>query len=228
MKKSNVILVLLAIGMLVSVSQAGFVDGIKIELASISGATSSYDHTTNTTSWSNGASGWIMSEGYEATGFTSAAITGTFSGAVDTSSGGLASAIFNTGTWTMSLTKGGLQVDITGSIVGNYVETEGKLQEGHIDGRAVVIVETATFTFGDYFGNGSAQLNWKGGTGSQAGLIADITLPNGSTFGDYDTESYNSTNTTITLWADEGVVPEPASLCLLGLGAVGLLKRRRA
>jgi len=225
MKKLNVIVIMLAVFIAASVSQAAMVK--QVVLSSTSGVEASYDPTTGVSSWENGASGWIMTDSYDVVNFTSASITGTFSGMTDTSSGGTASALFDTGTWTISLSAGDLQLDISGHIVGNYVETEGKFQEGHIDGRAVVIVDSATFNFGDYFGEGIT-VDWQGGTGSMAGLIADIALPNGAVFGDYDTDDYLSTNTTITLWADEGVVPEPASLCLLGLGAVSLLKRRRA
>lgn len=226
MKKCNVILVLLLFVAVVSVSQAELIQ--KVQLTSLSGVSASYDHTTGTTSWSQGASGWLMTSEYNTVSFTNVSMSGTFSGAVDTSSGGLASAIFNSGTWNMHLEKGELNIDIAGHSVGNYVETEGKFQAGHIDGRGIVIVDSATFSLGDY-GWGAVQLNWEGGTGSQSGLIADIALPNGGNdFGSYATDNYNSTNSIISLWADESVVPEPATLCLLGLGGLGLLRRRRA
>jgi len=229
MRKFKVILALLAVGMMVSVSNAGIggdvIDGV--QLISTSGVSASYDNATGITSWSQGASGWLMTNGYQAAAFTSVSITGTFYGAVDTTSDGHPSAIFNSGTWSMHLENGSLNVDVAGHTLGNYVETEGKLQEGHIDGRAIVIVDSATFSFGDY-GWGEVQLHWEGDTGNQAGLIADIALPQGSTFSNYATDSYESTNTTISLWADEGTVPEPATLILLGLGGLLLRKRKKA
>jgi hypothetical protein len=224
MKKINACLVLLAVCSMVSISQAAV---SKVQVVSSSGVSSNYDHTSGITTWSQGASGWVMTDDYKIANFTDVSITGSFSGAVDTTSGGYASAIFNSGTWSMHLESGGLNVDISGSTVGNYVETEGKFQEGHIDGRAIVIVDSATFSFGNY-GWGETTLEFENGSGAVAGLIADIALPQNSTFSNYETDDYSSTNTTITLYADESVVPEPATLCLLGLGGLGLIRRRKA
>jgi len=47
-------------------------------------------------------------------------------------------------------------------------------------------------------------------------------------FQSYDTQNYQSSNMTVTLWADESVVPEPATMCLLGLGGLLIGRRKRA
>ena len=148
---------------------------------------------------------------------------------MDTSSGGLASAVFSTGTWAITMDGPlGTAVNIDGHTVSNYVETETGVDTDHIDGRAVVMVDDYTFDtgwFGDIWGIPDLDLQWEGGLDSLAGLIADITLPNGTGITDYNSD-YFSTNATITLWADESVVPEPATIGLLGLGSALLLRKR--
>ena len=73
------------------------------------------------------------------------------------------------------------------------------------------------------------QVNWDNAM-RQLDDTAGVGLANyedSFSIGNLDT-TYNSTNSTITLWADEGVVPEPETLSLLGLGALGLIRRRKA
>ncbi len=191
-----------------------------IVLTSAVGADASYDQSTEVSSWAKGASGWSLTSGFGLVIFDTVTVTGAFCGMTNTPLGGdAAQATFNTGTWSMKLSNSFLTIDIAGEIVGNYVETKD-LDNDHIDGRAVVVVDTFTFTSGDWA--------WEGGTDTEVGIIVDILLPEDSTFGDYDSDSYNSTNATITLYADETAVPEPATMCLLGLGGLLYLKRRRA
>ncbi len=70
-------------------------------------------------------------------------------------------------------------------------------------------------------------MEWEGGIGTYAGLIANVTLPD-ETPGIVDYASdYSSTNLTITLYADEGIVPEPATITLFGIAGLLALRRRR-
>jgi hypothetical protein len=68
-----------------------------------------------------------------------------------------------------------------------------------------------------------------GGSDNVAGLDSDVTLNAGTGhLGDYQRD-YTSTNgLTLTLFSDQNqVVPEPATMLLLGLGAVLLRKKSR-
>lgn len=215
-----------------SVSMAGPVNLEQIQIIQDIGVTAEYNASTGITTWSQGAAGWLMTDGGKVESFTDVSVSGAFSGAVDQSSGGLASAVFtNPGTWTITMNHGvGNAVTISGTTSTDWVETETGVDTDKIDGRAVVVVTSYTFDtgwFGALWGINDLDLQWEGGLNSLAGLIADITLPNGTGYTSY-ADNYSSTNATITLWADEGVIPEPATLCLLGFGAVGLLRRRKA
>ena len=225
------ILAVLVMGLCIASVSMAVVEVDQIQIIQNIGVTAEYNASTNTTVWTNGASGYLFTSGGNFKSFTDVQITGTFSGAVDQSDGGLASAVFtNQGTWSISMNHGlGNAVEISGITSTNWVETETGVDTDKIDGRAVVEVTSYMFDtgwFGDLWGMPDLDLQWEGGLNSLAGLIADITLPNGTGYTSYN-DDYSTTNATITLWADEGVIPEPATLCLLGFGAVGLLRRRK-
>ncbi|MBN1457540.1 MAG: PEP-CTERM sorting domain-containing protein [Sedimentisphaerales bacterium] len=211
----------------VSVSFAALVE--QVQIIQDIGVTAEYDASAGTTTWSQGASGWMLTDGGKFQSFSDVTVSGTFIGAVDVSSGGLASAVFSSGTWDIVMNGAlGMAVHVSGHTVSSYVETETGVDTDHIDGRAVVMVDDYFFDagwLGDIWGIPDLDLEWEGGLNDLAGLIADITLPNGTGITDYQSD-YTSTNTTITLWADESVVPEPMTVILLGLGALSLRKRR--
>lgn len=203
----------------------------QVQIAQATGAYANYDAGTGTVTWSAGASGWLMTDSYDIINFSDATVQGTFTGVTDTSSGGLASAVFSSGTWQLSFNGTGWSkpvFTIAGHILNRYDETETGVDTDKLDGRAVVIVDEAYLTLGffsDWFGH-EVTIDWKGGIGSMAGLIVDITLPMNTNITDYQS-NYDSTNLVITLWADESVVPEPATVCLLGLGGLLALRRRK-
>lgn len=226
------ILAVLFMGMCIASVSMAVVEVDQIQIIQNIGVAAMYDASTQTTTWSQGASGQLLTSGGNWKTFTDVEITGTFSGAVDQSDGGLASAVFtNVGTWSITMNYAlGTAVEISGITHTNWTETETGVDTDKIDGRAVVEVIDYTFNsgwFGDLWGIPDLDLQWEGGKNSLAGLIADITLPDGTGYTSYD-DDYSTTNATITLWADESKIPEPATLCLLGFGAVGLLRRRKA
>ena len=174
-----------------------------------------------------------MTDDYGLVSFANSSITGTFSNITDTSSGNLASALFATGTWSLEFSGSGSWLDpvftISGHTINDYSETETGVDTNKLDGRAIVVVDEAYFTLGffdQYFGI-PVTMEWEGGVGTYAGLIADVTLPD-ETPGivDYETD-YTSTNMIITLYADESIVPEPATIILLGTAGLLALRRRR-
>ena len=173
-----------------------------------------------------------MTDDYGLVTFSDADITGTFSDVTDTSSGNLASALFASGSWSLEFSGSGSWLDpvftISGHTINNYAETETGVDTNKLDGRAIVIVDEATFTLGffeSWFGF-PVTMEWEGGVGTMAGLIADVTLPVEPDMTDYASD-YTSTNLIVTLWADESVVPEPATITLFGAAGLLLLRRKR-
>lgn len=204
----------------------------QVQLTQATGGYADYDAGTGTITWSGGGGGWLMTDSYGVVNFADADITGTFSGVTDTSSGNLASALFSSGTWSLEFSGSGSWLDpvftISGHTINNYAETETGVDTNKLDGRAIVIVDSAYFTLGffdDWFGI-PVTMEWEGGIGTYAGLIADVTLPIAPDITDYASD-YTSTNLIVTLWADESIVPEPATITLFGAAGLLLLRRKR-
>ena len=75
-----------------------------------------------------------------------------------------------------------------------------------------------------YWGAG---VTW-GSTNGKSGLETSISnaIQDGGNLEDYATD-WSSNNVTMFLWADSSVIPEPATIALLGLGGLALIRRRR-
>ena len=225
----GIVLILILLAM-PAVSDAALVKQVQVTQAV--GAYAHYDAATGTITWTGGAGGWLMTDAFDVVTFDDGAVTASFTGITDLSSGNLADALFSSGTWSLTFTGSGwLQPVFTmsGHVVNNYRETETGVQTNKLDGRAFVVVDAAVFTLGffDAWFGVPVSMEWEGGLGTLAGLIADVTLPDldpGIT--DYQSD-YDSTNLIITLWADEGVVPEPATMMLFGLGSLLIFRRKR-
>lgn len=156
-------------------------------------------------------------------------MSGSISSVTDLNPGGAggASASFGAGSFSLTVDydPGGGSVTIvnlSGSISSTYDESEDS--PDRILGKAVVNITTATF---DPIITGGTPLEWEGGLGL-AGLLSDFTLPFGANFVDYTSDTYMTDNTLIRILSDETEIPEPMTLALLGLGGLGLIRRKRA
>jgi hypothetical protein len=199
------------------VTQASIVK--EVTIAQTNGVTAYNAAGTGTLNWTMGASGMVITSDWDVFLFDNATVAATFTGVTDLSSGGVAKATFSSGTWSMDLSQSGATVHLAGGIQGLYREEE--LPEGDaLDGRAIVTLTAADFTGFDP----SLDLQW-GNSNMLGGIIASVLFTPGYGIQDYQS-NYQSENTTITLLADETAIPEPATMLLLGLGAVLLRKKK--
>lgn len=227
MKSKFTVGVLVCIFCLGAASHAAIIEAI--EIAQTNAASAVYDGQ-DTITWSGGALGSVITGGFKYDLFNEVALTATITGLADNSSGGIAQATFDTCTdFSLSLLKNGdLKFQITGTLPGLYYEGEVVDGEG-LDGR-MIMAETSVFIEEGYFKTAwgldpQDQVVWSGGTSGLFGVGSSI-LFSGFNLDDYAT-AYSSNNTTITVYADESAIPEPATMALLGLGAL-LLRKRRA
>lgn len=113
---------------------------------------------------------------------------------------------------------------------GQYYETDSPDGEvGALDGRAWLAV-TDYFVHPDVADLMNTEFEWASvGDTSLIGVLADITLdPGYQDFDDYTDDDYLSSNgVTLTFYADETIVPEPATMALLIMGTGTVLRLRR-
>lgn len=199
----------------------------QIGLLQALGGNADYDAGTGVAVWSQGASGWAMTTDFGFISFSNVQISATFSGIDKLSSGGRAMATFSSGNWLLAASGGMIGAvplpgtfTIAGHLHSLYRETETAVDSDALDGRAVVVVDSFDYSEDD-------SLEWVDGIGSLAGLVANISLPDGTNIINYDSD-YHSTNNIVTLDADESSVPEPATMGLLAIGSMLFIRRRRA
>ena len=179
------------------------------------------DYAAGTVTWSGGASGVLYYSDGTLEGFSgNAVVVGQATGAVDQSAGTLASAVFSgAGSYGVALSgTNGKTLSISGTILaGQYREDE--MSENYIVGAGSLVNVEAVFGTG-WYGGTQDPLEWAGG---QFGVIQiDALLPTGSSFSSYDGETYGTANAIATVAA-----PEPATVILLGIGALMAGRRKR-
>jgi len=204
------------------------IEGVQIAISQTLGVNAAFNAGAGTIHWSGGLDGLLMTENYDVAFYSTNTdtISADFSIMTDLTSGGPAKASFASGLWSIIINVEGYAnpvAEISGHLAGSYNEMATNEDGTALEGRAVAIVDAASFNNAYWQTLIPTPVYWEG-IGMAAGIIADISLPEGQGIDDYQS-NYITPNVVVTLYADESVVPEPATIALLTLG--GLLLRKR-
>lgn len=212
----------LALLLLVSVSSFGALTVQCIRVDSIEGDGFTASYSPQTLTWTGGASVSLYSSsngsGEPVATFTGVVnILGTFTGLTDMSSGNTAKASFSNIDWSISVL--GIPVIWGTEKAGELFIEEEQFNTGILWGSGIVQVTGCAFgTVEDFL-----DYCWDDDNGA-ARLKSQVIVP--KAFNSYLTQSYSTKNTTMWLIADETVIPEPATMVLLGLGSLVALRKR--
>ncbi len=152
-------------------------------------------------------------------------VSGMFDDMTDLSVGGVAQASFDVGSISVNLfelTDPGKTTSI-GEFVAllysgfSYIETETAENPSELYGAAVIKMDS--WSVPGY--------QWSEVIGAMGGMTATTSVLTQGNISDYQS-NWDSDNTIVTIMADESGIPEPATICLLGLGGLALLKKRTA
>jgi hypothetical protein len=183
---------------------------------------SSYNAATHYLTWSNGGIATLYYETGNAKFRVN--VDAAFDSMTDTSSGGLSSATFASGSFTVNFYafsdsgKTNSLGSTTGQFYPGWTYKEGEILENPSKLYGSVPMELTSWTLPGYA--------WSEGLNAEGGLTATTTNISTTNISDYQT-SWSSSNTVVRLLADETGIPEPATITLLGLGAAGLISRRK-
>jgi hypothetical protein len=222
MRMKKLLFMLLMCAMAVPVSAVP-IDKIVFQIDDLA-VNADYDASQGRLAWSQGG---LAIFNY-ATGADRYRVTfnGSWEGATDMSHDGLAAASFSAGSFNVTFFALGDRLkttpiaDLSGSLFSNaysYFESETAQSPSAMYGAALIKLDS--WNVPGY--------QWADALGAKGGLTASTYNLVQWDIADYQS-NWNSTNTIVTILADEtGFIPEPATICLLGLGAVAALRKGR-
>lgn len=194
------------------------------ELAVAQGGSAVYDAAAGTIAWSGGASGKIglvdgsyLTFDQPGTGVT---ITGNLSGTPGAGAG--SSLTLSNLTFSLTYAPYG-QTQDSGIVISGTLSDQQVYMESlfNAPGLGTILQGIAGVDVTAVITDGSDSYTWVEATGSKL----ETTIMGVGSFSDYS-QDYNSNNMRITVYGSD-YVPEPATMTLLGLGAVSLFSRRR-
>jgi hypothetical protein len=215
MKKA--LLVAVCVCMACTTVKAALVEAVQVVFAG--GVSSQYTEATGTIEWSGGASGTAITDSFNVHNFDQATVTATITNR--TSPAASTSATFTTMNWLISLshTVDPIMVDIAGTLKTGFDWSENIPGPDFLVGSGIVTVDSFTIAV-------AGVTAWKGGLNDTAGMQFNTTFPTGTGPVDFSAD-YFTDNATVILSADETVIPEPVTMTLLAMGAIGLIRRRK-
>lgn len=159
--------------------------------------------------------------------FDNCAITANYVLDDDRSSSGVMSGWFTSGTWSMDLRDSGHNGG-NSSII--YAEgtldwfSQNEDPENQTVGEGILNITTLNIDYGFNWKSAEA-INW-GGALNKAGLETEVlNYISGLPLEDYSRD-FTSNSVAYRILPDETAIPEPATMILLGLGSVAMLRRR--